>query len=87
MALPVTLRDQVLFVSLHRFGLLAAGTPFYPGTGSPSEVGGSSGGGDGKSESGSNAAVGRTINVGWRMGMGDAEYDAAFERVVPLAAA
>ena len=49
--------------------------PFYPGTGAIDEVGW----GDGR---------GRTVNVGWPAGMGDAEYLAAFDRVLlPIARA
>ena len=43
--------------------------PFYPGTGAIGEVGR----GDGR---------GRTVNVPWPAGMGDAEYLAAFDRVL-----
>ena len=43
--------------------------PFYPGTGAIEETGGP-------------AARGRTINVPWPAGMGDAEYLAAFDRVL-----
>jgi histone deacetylase 6 len=43
--------------------------PFYPGTGSADELGGPH-------------ARGRTINVPWDAGMGDAEYLAAFDRVL-----
>ena len=47
--------------------------PFYPGTGAADEVGGSH-------------ARGRTVNVPWPPGMGDAEYLAAFDRVLmPIA--
>jgi histone deacetylase 6 len=47
--------------------------PFYPGTGAIREVG------RGK-------ARGRTVNVAWPAGMGDAEYLAAFDRVLlPIA--
>lgn len=49
--------------------------PFYPGTGAIGEVGR----GDGR---------GRTVNVPWPAGMGDAEYLAAFDRVLlPIARA
>ena len=49
--------------------------PFYPGTGAIAEVG-------------RGAARGRTINVPWPAGMGDAEYLAAFDRVLlPIARA
>ena len=49
--------------------------PFYPGTGAIGEVG-------------SGAARGRTVNVPWPAGMGDAEYIAAFDRVLlPIARA
>jgi len=47
--------------------------PFYPGTGSLFETGGP-------------LARGRTINVPWPAGMGDAEYLAAFDRVLLPAA-
>src|SRR5262249_48502645 len=48
--------------------------PFYPGTGAIEEIGG----GDGR---------GTTVNVPFPGGMGDAEYVAAFERVLlPIAA-
>jgi histone deacetylase 6 len=47
--------------------------PFYPGTGSIGEVG-------------RGAARGRTVNVPWPAGMGDAEHLAAFDRILlPLA--
>src|SRR6185295_11583361 len=47
--------------------------PFYPGTGAADELGGA-------------AARGRTVNVPWPAGMGDAEYLAAFDRVLlPIA--
>jgi histone deacetylase 6 len=49
--------------------------PFYPGTGGIGEVG-------------MGAARGRTVNVPWPAGMGDAEYVAAFDRVLlPIARA
>jgi histone deacetylase 6 len=49
--------------------------PYYPGTGALAEVGGG-------------AARGRTVNVPWPAGMGDAEYLAAFDRVLlPIARA
>src|SRR6266542_4811298 len=49
--------------------------PFYPGTGAIAEVG-------------RGAALGRTVNVPWPAGMGDAEYLAAFDRVLlPVARA
>jgi acetoin utilization deacetylase AcuC-like enzyme len=49
--------------------------PFYPGTGGIREVG-------------RGAARGRTVNVAWPAGMGDAEYLAAFDRVLmPIARA
>ena len=47
--------------------------PFYPGSGSITETGGPE-------------AAGRTINVPWPAGMGDAEYLAAFDRVLLPAA-
>jgi acetoin utilization deacetylase AcuC-like enzyme len=43
--------------------------PFYPGTGAVDETGGGAG-------------RGYTVNVAWRGGMGDAEYLAAFDRVL-----
>jgi histone deacetylase 6 len=47
--------------------------PFYPGTGAVEEVGR----GEGR---------GRTVNVAWSAGMGDAEYMAAFDRILlPIA--
>jgi acetoin utilization deacetylase AcuC-like enzyme len=47
--------------------------PFYPGTGAIAEVG-------------RGAARGRTVNVAWPAGMGDAEYLSAFDRVLlPIA--
>jgi histone deacetylase 6 len=47
--------------------------PFFPGTGAADEVG-------------TGAARGRTINVPWPSGCGDAEYLAAFDRVLlPIA--
>ena len=47
--------------------------PFYPGTGAADEVGGPD-------------ARGRTVNVPWPSGCGDAEYAAAFDRVLlPIA--
>ena len=49
--------------------------PFYPGTGAAGEVG-------------RGAGRGRTVNVPWPAGMGDAEYLAAFDRVLlPIAGA
>jgi histone deacetylase 6 len=49
--------------------------PFYPGTGAADELGGPH-------------ARGRTVNVPWPPGMGDAEYVAAFDRVLlPIARA
>ena len=47
--------------------------PFYPGTGAADELGGAH-------------ARGRTVNVPWPPGMGDAEYLAAFDRILlPIA--
>jgi histone deacetylase 6 len=47
--------------------------PFYPGTGAADELGGPH-------------ARGRTVNVPWPAGMGDADYLAAFDRVLlPIA--
>jgi histone deacetylase 6 len=49
--------------------------PFYPGTGAIREVG-------------RGPARGRTVNVAWPEGMGDADYSAAFDRVLlPIARA
>lgn len=49
--------------------------PFYPGTGAIEEVG-------------RGAGRGRTVNVAWPAGMGDAEYLAAFDRILlPIARA
>jgi len=49
--------------------------PFYPGTGAISEAG-------------RGAGRGRTVNIAWPAGMGDAEYLAAFDRVLlPIASA
>jgi acetoin utilization deacetylase AcuC-like enzyme len=52
---------SVLYVSVHQF-------PYYPGTGSPSEIGGP-------------RAKGTTINVGLPSGAGDADYAAVFDHV------
>lgn len=53
---------------------LHRGGGFYPGTGHPVEAG-------------TGAAAGRNLNVAWtRGGLGDAEYDAAFDLVVMPAA-
>jgi len=58
--------SSVLYFSTHQY-------PFYPGTGSLEEVGGSK-------------ARGRTVNVPWPPGMGDADYLEAFDRVLlPIA--
>jgi len=47
--------------------------PFYPGTGAVEEIGGP-------------GARGATVNVPWPGGMGDAEYEAAFDQVLlPIA--
>ena len=43
--------------------------PFYPGTGAASEAGGGAG-------------LGFTVNVPWPAGMGDADYAAAFDRLL-----
>ncbi len=51
----------VLYTSVHQF-------PYYPGTGAPTEVGGTH-------------AHGATINVGLPAGSGDADYAAAFDHV------
>ena len=49
--------------------------PFYPGTGAIEDVG-------------RGAGRGRTVNVAWPAGMGDAEYLAAFDRILlPIARA
>ena len=67
-------REDILYISLHR------GNGFYPGTGSPHEVG----------DPGKNPrSMGSNANVAWpRGGLGDAEYDAAFDLVLlPLARA
>ena len=57
---------DILYFSAHQY-------PFYPGTGSIEEIGGT-------------AARGRTVNVPWPAGMGDAEYLEAFDRVLmPIA--
>ncbi|KDO25434.1 hypothetical protein SPRG_09376 [Saprolegnia parasitica CBS 223.65] len=57
----------VLYCSLHRFDGNGA---FYPGTGSPDAVG-------------SGAGAGFNVNIGWSGGgVGDAEYLAAFDRVL-----
>lgn len=57
----------VLYISLHRYDAGA----FFPGTGSPEEIGGGLG-------------AGFTINIAWPSGivMGDAEYLAAFRRII-----
>jgi acetoin utilization deacetylase AcuC-like enzyme len=52
---------NVMYLSVHQF-------PFYPGTGAPSEIGGS-------------AARGATVNVGLPAGSGDRDYLAAFDHV------
>lgn len=66
-------RDDILYVSLHR------GNGFYPGTGRPDEVG----------DPENLKSMGKNANVAWpRGGLGDAEYDAAFDLVLlPLARA
>ena len=53
---------SVMYVSLHQF-------PFYPGTGSPDEVGGGRG-------------AGYTVNLPMRAGWGPPEYGAAFREVI-----
>lgn len=67
-------RDDILYISLHR------GNGFYPGTGAPHEVG---------DQDKNPRSLGRNANVAWpRGGLGDAEYDAAFDLVLlPLARA
>jgi len=67
-------RDDILYVSLHR------GNGFYPGTGRPSEVG---------DFNRNPRSMGANANIAWpRGGLGDAEYDAAFDLVLlPLARA
>jgi acetoin utilization deacetylase AcuC-like enzyme len=52
---------SVLYTSVHQF-------PYYPGTGAPSEIGGT-------------AARGSTINVGLPAGSSDADYAAVFDHV------
>jgi acetoin utilization deacetylase AcuC-like enzyme len=52
---------SVLYMSVHQY-------PYYPGTGAPTEIGGSN-------------ARGATINVGLPSGSSDAEYLAAFDHV------
>ncbi|MGE0867598.1 MAG: histone deacetylase [Kofleriaceae bacterium] len=53
---------SVMYLSVHQY-------PYYPGTGSPTEVGGP-------------GALGATVNVGLPGGCGDAEYVAAFDHVL-----
>ena len=67
-------REDILYISLHR------GNGFYPGTGRPSEVG---------DQARNPRSMGANANVAWpRGGLGDAEYDAAFDLVLlPLARA
>jgi acetoin utilization deacetylase AcuC-like enzyme len=52
---------SVLYLSVHQF-------PYYPGTGAPSEIGGTK-------------AIGATINVGLPSGAGDTDYFAVFDHV------
>ncbi len=52
---------SVLYTSVHQF-------PYYPGTGAPTEIGGTE-------------ARGSTINVGLPAGSGDADYAAVFDHV------
>ncbi|MEO8552244.1 MAG: histone deacetylase, partial [Kofleriaceae bacterium] len=52
---------SVLYMSVHQF-------PYYPGTGAPSEIGGSN-------------ALGATLNVGLPAGSRDADYAAVFDHV------
>jgi len=52
---------DVLYLSVHQF-------PFYPGSGAPTEIGGT-------------GALGATVNVGLPGGCGDAEYAAVFDHV------
>ncbi len=51
----------VMYQSVHQF-------PYYPGSGSPAEVGGPN-------------AIGATVNVGLQGGSGDADYAAVFDHV------
>jgi len=52
---------SVLYLSVHQY-------PYYPGTGSPTEIGGLK-------------AIGATVNVGLPSGAGDADYAAVFDHV------
>jgi acetoin utilization deacetylase AcuC-like enzyme len=52
---------HVLFCSVHQF-------PYYPGTGAPTEIGGTN-------------AIGKTINVGLPAGSSDLDYAAVFDHV------
>ncbi|HMG53139.1 MAG TPA: histone deacetylase [Kofleriaceae bacterium] len=52
---------DVLYLSVHQY-------PFYPGSGAPTEIGGTH-------------AIGATVNVGLPAGCGDAEYAAVFDHV------
>ena len=52
---------DVLYISVHQF-------PYYPGSGAPTEVGGT-------------GALGATLNVGLPAGSGDADYAAVFDHV------
>lgn len=73
----------VLYVSLHRYG-----GGFYPGTGNPRQVGGGYGQEvDGVPMATTDEGRGTSVNVAWSgTGYGDAEYLAAFDRLVmPLA--
>lgn len=54
--------ESVMYASLHQY-------PFYPGTGSPNEIG-------------SGAAMGMTVNVPMPAGGGDAEYMAAYREII-----
>ncbi|MGE0546734.1 MAG: histone deacetylase [Kofleriaceae bacterium] len=53
---------SVMYLSVHQY-------PYYPGTGSPTEIGGP-------------GAQGTTVNVGLPGGCGDAEYAAVFDHVL-----
>lgn len=69
---------NVLYISLHVF----MGGQFYPGT--PTNASTPDGDID---KCGADAGIGRNVNIGWDdQGMGDAEYMAAFQKIVmPIA--
>uniref|UniRef100_A0A7S3Q7P9 histone deacetylase n=1 Tax=Chaetoceros debilis TaxID=122233 RepID=A0A7S3Q7P9_9STRA len=70
--------SNILYISLHRFGM-SHGEKFFPGTGNYDDIGG-----------GINpSAKGANLNIAWRSGdMGNAEYAAAMsELVLPLISA